>query len=875
MKIKKTLLEIIHAVRELQRTNQLSGPTLGSQQPRSDMQVAGAQHLLSTAITPTIHFGVVADYIPHIRAYRVMPEGGSPLILCTAMLRGNPMPLGVVDCDSYQAGTHVWFIRHPAAVTGVILGAMPLLFTDNRRGRSDWIVPGSRSGILVDQAYKTPFTLGGQQTGGGLRNWSSRAPMDDVTGSFTRSTETGLLLHLDSYMFQARVDETCGLYLFYWDQLCRLAGYNYQHWTACTEHEALDDEGEHAWYHGLAVYPWEQQGRFRQPGKYTRENSAETVQKRQQDESYLEPQYPDIQPFHRTQIYRGYLGQGYKETQLAAPKEGDTQRFTVPERLTGLAEQNVFLDGQILFRTARGLTLAKRPLIPVPKRRLLPPDPTGDTPANYKASGKLGSGKEHMVASTLPVSEQHPGLTKAATVLDLQTYAANWKALHPFHYHAKDFSVPEERQLDLVPVQAVPQYDELKQKHYMDPPKPIEVTVDHRHKAQIYPNNSYVEMLDDGGLVFGDGFGSQIKMTGGNLYISCPGDIFMESGRSIVQWAGRDIIQRAKKSIDLTATDGDCRVKAEKNLQILGGNGGGNHGVLIESRGDGTDFDFSTPGEATAATGLIFKSKSSPIVMHGHDIYIRSTTGDVVLDANKGESNCVIHAGTATRFLSQAAIDYFGSQNEINKANVWGPGIALVDGAMHVNGRSTVSEGQLVRGGVFIVSGHINTDAGNEKVGQLQNASVIEQAIRDRESALQQAEQQGANDFDSRLKTAWYDDQRAGNADVIENAQCSLRVLSDYKTDDFVLFENQWAQLARVGGSVPDKWTEKPVKFRGQDTYPYPGKEKLTGSTYFTVEQQLYDVAQGVAKDRGDIYENPKPPVPKGTKLDGNYPIVG
>jgi hypothetical protein len=42
-----------------------------------------------------------------------------------------------------------------------------------------------------------------------------------------------------------------------------------------------------------------------------------------------------------------------------------------------------------------------------------------------------------------------------------------------------------------------------------------------------------VTLLDDGGVLIGGGCGEEIRMVGGDIFLSCPGDVFMEAGRNI------------------------------------------------------------------------------------------------------------------------------------------------------------------------------------------------------------------------------------------------------------------------------------------------------------------------------------------------------
>jgi hypothetical protein len=65
------------------------------------------------------------------------------------------------------------------------------------------------------------------------------------------------------------------------------------------------------------------------------------------------------------------------------------------------------------------------------------------------------------------------------------------------------------------------------------------------------------------------------------------------------------------------------------------------------------------------------------------------------------------------------------------------------------------------------------------------------------------------------------------------------------------------------------------VTFQNQQTFPYPGKEKLVDeAVYYAFDTTLYDMAPGTAKIRGAVYETPTLGTPTPKKLNGNYRII-
>jgi hypothetical protein len=121
-----------------------------------------------------------------------------------------------------------------------------------------------------------------------------------------------------------------------------------------------------------------------------------------------------------------------------------------------------------------------------------------------------------------------------AAISDDLAFTFNWQGAHPFYYHENDWYLPEEEDLNYLgeecagPQFAAPYFKELGCYQLLQAPPAIPLHVDHRYgDVDYYPNKSYVTLLDDGSVVIGDGFGSQLRMGNGNIYLQCPGDVFL------------------------------------------------------------------------------------------------------------------------------------------------------------------------------------------------------------------------------------------------------------------------------------------------------------------------------------------------------------
>ena len=868
----------------------------GSQENAADPNNVASQRQNSFTHTSALSWGVVTDCIPYMDQYRVQPEGLGMSIVCSRLRNVGGAMLGATDTSSITPGTVVYIIRHPRMLQGFIIGAVPYSGENAARGFSDQFTQASNSGLKVatDTAYRFPDKMTKNENKG-VVDRSARNPIDQTNaGEWSIFTETGLCASVDSYMAQMRVDEFTGLFMYYWDQLCRLAGANLQIWGAGYELESYDDQGETFFYNGIATYPWEAMAQLSRPVDVTKERDAETIQTKETWYTRFEPENDDAQAFHRSKTYSGYIGQGFRRM-LATPfghsKPNTVNQYETETNFAGLFEEQVTLAGHYALRSALGLTIGKRPVIPVPKRIKTVQDPTGDTEKNYKASGQYGSGTEHKCTSDVTASfSRAANLQRALGVFDLHTHIFNWEGPHPFYYHKEDYHYPNDSDMEEITNnwESI-DFSKLKTAQNISPPEPVTVNIDHRDggTAKVFQNSSSLTFLDDGGITLTDGFGSQIRMTGGNIHITAPGDVFVESGRNFTAWAGRDVIMRAYQSVDVTATSNDVRLKAEKNMQLLAANGGGAHGMLLESRSDEYDWRFHKCGHAAEYSGIVLRAKDSAIVNWSKGYYTKALGEDwkagIIFDANDGGGNVGIRAKHFDRWCLEHSRDFFVDGNELEggttvRSVVW-------------NGKNNTLDGILYCDKDIYCNAEISAKSNIKTVGNLYASQTEVQEIGGQAGRLNARMRQYSNMLrehrsDANRKTKvidkeWYYPRKPGNKDIIKKGEFGLRIDADYCVKDFLLFETNWAQHARlVTKSVPEKWTEKVVDNAvapNEETYPFPGRARLVSDkVYYQQDWNFVSVTDGIGKDRaGDHESNPKYATPTEKTLDGNYAIIG
>ena len=873
----------------------------GDQEPLNDAQGALSQRRLSLTNGPYLQFGTIVDYIPSIGCYKVFMEGCGSAITCYKLRFGGTTISGVADVSTYSVGTSVFVINHPNS-SGFIVGAVPMPTTASDGGFLDQLSQASHGGLQaeMDKAHLYPMdSLGNEEDHhAGIEDRNAGNPLDQ-TGSneFAYITETGLCVSLDSYMAQMRVDEMTGIFMYYWDQFLRLAGTNLQIWGgAGLELTSFDDEGEHAYFKGIAVYPWESRCALKKPEMLAKEYQAEEVQISKAWYSRIEGEEDNYQSFFRAKNYGGYLGQGFRRM-LSTPylkEKKDKQKYDDEFKFPGLFEEQITLAGHYALRTALGLTIGKRPVIPTPKRLKEMPDEKGDKTTGkdaYKASSYFGDGKEHKCFSEIKADSDYPQLQRALGVLDLHAHIFNWEGPHPFHYHEKDYLYPQESDMEEVKENQEPiKFSQLNSKPVLDPPEPKEIEIDHRTggKAKIFPNSSSLTFTDDGGIILTDGFGAQIRMTGGNIHITAPGDVFVEAGRNAISWAGRDIMLRAYQSVDVTATENDVRLKAEKNMQLLAANGGGMHGMLIESRSDACKWPFTKCGHDADYSGIVLLAKKSAIVSQSKAWFTKTTgtgyaCGGIIFDSADGSGSIALRAKTFDRWITGYSRDFFIAGSGIEKSSTvrtcaWNGADNLVSGDLYVRNKIRTHSILTGEGGIASLGG--TQSVSDIHWSKIKDPSPFRKELEAKDAALERQIEKG-NKEHKEINKEWYTPtDKPGNKNFTLNGEFGLRIDSDYKSDSYVLFESHWGQQSRITGEIADVWTEKAVKNNvapAEKTYPFPGKVKLTEEEiYYQQNLKFVTPDTGASKDRpGEHEDSPKYEKPEKKKIDGNYPIIG
>jgi hypothetical protein len=659
--------------------------------------------------------GKVIDVLAGPRWYKIRIGADMEMPAYDGCSYGSFAPFSPVKIGLHSPGTYVLLAIRVSESSkylppAFIIASIPTFVDNNSLRWNDWITQFNGT----DAVNMLTHTAATSQFSKAFRDYNNYQPLDAIPGSDEGlMNELGVAYGISRFYTWMRASELAGIWFFYLDNLVRLSSYNYEQWLAGGEKWHKNDEGEISEVELFTPYPWEALGRL-EPGLDAGDETKDGGRYRPgQNKLLYEPKEARQALIPRRLRLSGYLGDINREMVILPkidPGLYDTKTADFVEKLnrhtkyTGVLDIHQHSDGLYSVRSAQGIVLEKYIYIPVPKQTAVPEDkdsitpPTvdlgvtsddylGDGLTNYRPAAYWG---KPTVPTTLHDKEPYtfsdplrPDLW-AAELYDYHAYMFNWYGCKGTVAHQHDWFTPDEvptgkngEGADIssnFPKTDVTYADETKKpkgattsargtyepterlssRFAFSLPKFSEIKIDHRKgSSRYYWSRSCLNMLPDGSVLIEDGYGSSIFMTGGNILMSGAGDVWIKPGRSVVVWAPDDAVIRAGSSVDITSSNADVRIKAERNLHMLAGNSGIMGGVLIESRAAydfGGEFKFRDEednplvGEDVQTYGIIMRSTKAPTMVYGQDVYVKAMNdagpgivgGNIVIDADSG-----------------------------------------------------------------------------------------------------------------------------------------------------------------------------------------------------------------------------------------------
>lgn len=832
--------------------------------------------------------GQIVDYFSYLNLYSIA-RSQQATIYGTSM--GTPCAdhFGVRSGTVYSPGTEVLCLLDYTSDFCFILGTIPTEQTFPGLLVSDWILPHSGVTILEDTLHDHVLTDNGAK----VVNANSGRPYDSLAGDYSLLNPFGAGLHIGLIEAFLRTGDDTGLWMFKHNGLMRLAARKLQQWTPGLELESGDDEGELYEIEERCVYPWESLG-LRAPGSALTETDPTRVYDPRfgidpnwvegSHKAKYEPRFPDQRMAPRYVRMRGYQGDLDREIVCAPSPSLDVDRYSVESPSIGLSEVFRGSDGAIDIRSRRRIAIEKTVFIPVPRRSKLASDPGGDTAerGEYKASGHFGEGEDH--DRTIPeLPDPRMDVANMPDQLALERSKLSMLGVKS----RRDFAVPAESSTHGHDGVSVDDGVHTTGAQFRAPaPSFSEIAVDHREGGdrKFFKGKAGIYITDDGKVVIEDAWGSQLVMGNGNITISCAGDVVMATGRNVVALAPNDICLRAGHSADISAGTGDLRLKAERNLHALAGNGG-TGGALIESRGAGLTQDFRGKlGEDVQSSGVVLKATEGAVACYGQTVYLRSTDrGDVILDGDAGRGQVHRYALNTLDIVRSSQSVLFGVTPESSGAPT---AVEHHDGSNVSFGQAgTIGlRGSLLAGGngTFnrsLTGRSVSSQSGGEMgrwdptTGNVITTALSQFSTQNTTTAARASE--------PKTGTHPYVEGGYGTETIVSSIGFSFRTDEQYginfADDDqpaMFLSEARWQQGLRRTGAT-QAWVEPTVTAPGNSviTMPFPGAQNWTVETlYASLDLQHWDPITGDDHDLADFSPDETPSVTRKT-LETGYVI--
>ena len=886
---------------------------------------------------PPVFFaeGTIVEVLSGARWYLVRTGIGD--IECAAVSDGVTRVMGPKTIGIYSLGDPVLIavltapnrddtpiMREP----GYILGSIPLdVATGQRKYRAcDSIYQAAGGDAMNDTVHKHLADNFPKQ----FRDFNVSQPLDAIPGSdYGHINEMGVGYGISRLMAWIRASDVSGLYMFYQDNLTRLAAYNYEFWHSGGERWIKNDEGEINDVDMMTPYPWEAMGIDRPEFAPTAEPTDGGLYLPGKAKLLHEPIFDDQLILPRLMRLKGYLGDLDREMVILPaptpepPAEGEeasefseafVERYGVEPviKSTGLLDIHKHSTGMYTIRSAKGIMFSKQIYIPVPKQ-MQPPEQTdelGDGITNYAPAGHWGDAdKEPHNKLDWDWSEQTRPDFWLSELFDYHAYMLNWFGVKPIFAHTKDWLLPEQGEFAgqegvtgaFVPMRDKPTEEGEEESEEGEAPEqeafaldddfvyPLPnvttIKIDHRvGSTRYYYSRSLIAQLPDGSIIIEDGYGSSIYMSGGNIYLSPPGDVWLKPGRSIIAWAPDDFIARAGSSCDITAAKGDVRIKADRNLHMLGGNSGTHGGVLIEGRASyqtGGDFKFGKDvlGEDVVSYGIILKSTTAkglaaaPVQIYASDIYMKALSdaennpdlnGQILLDADR---EIISSSIDNYRYVEEGITDIIG-QKLVDTAN------GDIAPSSYVNRYSTETVSIGSKDLNFLVKGkNVDFDMGENvaiftgrigaKLGLVHlQPDLIDSTIEADSELYETYLNASLPAIAAGHHTTTYNEGIRGVAKFIETAGFTCRTPTQYGYEnedkiDLALAETRWQQMYRAK-EIGKQWVEPDVEVPGGDettqpTLPHPGFSKWVeaADAFVAYDGELWDWNELKDTDRG------------------------
>lgn len=838
----KALLAMQEGIEDLKTEDRRSDPHKGDR-PAADPHYSAGKDFLAATSQPRFYYGTVTGVVPSSGCYRVATAtgSGSPPILCNRLLCDSSVsPIAARPVECLEPGTTVLIIVLPKSRIGTIIGVIPGYVSTPDTFVHPEVSPASGMSQPTDQFFTSHLSA----SQAGVINYSCGSPVDATVDGKGWISPLGPGVYSDTNQAFVRASVSTGFWAISIDDTVRMVGKTLQVWTDGFSIDGWNDQDATTTVTGVSLFGWEALGYFTPNVLAPTQRTSASVQMDSPEYATVEPTVVTQIPFRRIVTYAGYLGYGELKIVQIPPAAGDGPLSVGgDDRPLVAGMDHVAVDGSRTITSARSILIAHTPLLHAPTPQANPYDPAG----LVRPSGVVGAGQK---IGSEPTSNA-AGTSCGLTVDDQVAFARMWRSGNGFFYDAPDWTPVSPRGTPTTP----PSFDDLIESQFT-PIVSEMARIDHRHSVPFFATTSFFHLAADGRVVIAGPSGEEIRMGGGTIELLAPGDIILR-GRNIVTMAGRTNVIMANDSVEVTASSGSVKVKADKDAQVLAGNSGVGT-LILESRSELVEYDYAKEGDDTRGGGVVVKS-ANQVAIIGGNVYARTTTGSLVLDASQGAQDVVTIGAASRAWLVDGAYEYFGDQGNLAAAAYRSGSVSIVPGDIRASGNLITKENVYSGGGMYAADGTFASGQAKQTEGKVQelqdeSLSAIRDTVNEVDTTETQLTETGQDLFDSDVTAIYYQPNQIGDSDTFVNVGFRFRTSAQYRTLGYTMFEARWAQQARLRGLPVSTWVEFAVAGPEGETYPFPGEAMWTSATYATLDPKLYDPATGEPRPAGQEY---------------------
>jgi hypothetical protein len=438
----------------------------------------------------------------------------------------------------------------------------------------------------------------------------NRRPSDMVDGEWAVANEFGVMVGMFQQLAQLKASELAQIQCYLIDDLVRVIGHNFQHYSALGEYNIYHDGKAIMAEFGATHQPGECYGRplvetecggpifAKDPGHVPDDSK----------DNYKVVTNERTKAIERFKIFLGRMGD-FLHCYLCRPDPNEIRTLDPAVRPskpdTGLADLHVGTDGGISVRSVKQVFIEKTNWIRVPLRCAAPEDVTADIAyeIDYEPKDKF-EWKDDWKYKQNPFHYFLQLRDYVAYVLEKNQYRNIKK--HPIDFYVNDDPGNEH---NLKTINKVDNWTKLEQQKYE-------------------LRTSGVYLMPNGGITIKDSWNSSIVMEGGNIYIQPAKDLVLQPLRSLIGKVGKHLQVAAKEQIDFSSTEGGFRLKTDKSQYFYSDKSG----IVLEAKAT-----IPTPGtpdpqeEAIEHIGGIVLKSEYGIYNYAKKEIVTYTEGRVVL----------------------------------------------------------------------------------------------------------------------------------------------------------------------------------------------------------------------------------------------------